>query len=208
MDKPIYWVQYSLTWTKETPCIMNGNSRAESRVDFSQEQLDWLRANVKNIPLVTNPKDFQYKFTGSKYKETSNLSTTELAKLIRSEINAKFPKKKWYNISVRSEYFAWWSAIEVEIKATPFDWLTPEYKQALQTQDWDLFRRREDTRAYWQQTRYTTELCLFKDTLKNIQNQYNFDDSDSMTDYFHVNYYGGVTVSYDYNKPLSSNKSI
>jgi hypothetical protein len=46
------------------------------------------------IKLVMDSKDFEYKFTGSKYKDHSNLSTTELAKLVRSEINAKFPKKK------------------------------------------------------------------------------------------------------------------
>lgn len=31
-DKPIYWVQYALTWATGTPCIANGNTWEESRV--------------------------------------------------------------------------------------------------------------------------------------------------------------------------------
>jgi hypothetical protein len=65
---------------------MNGNTWEESRVDPIPQNTP--------IKLVMDSKDFEYKFTGSKYKDHSNLSTTELAKLVRSEINTKFPKKK------------------------------------------------------------------------------------------------------------------
>lgn len=280
-NKPIYGQLYSLTWATGTPCIANGNTWEESKVEqppktnwqilaeavqqkelekqqmaeldvIVDEYIDKLDKQVSELPTTTDKqqadiitkhnlwplvvsdlngkeeiiqtkadiiantpikvvmeaKDYPYKRTGSKYKETSNLSTTDIAKLVRSEINAKYPKKKWYKVSVRSEYFAWGSAIEVSINATPFNGLTPEYQLALESQDWETFNKRERTRAYWQQTRYTAEMCLFMDTLKNIQNQYNFDDSDSQTDYFHVNYYGGVQVSYDYRKALTSNHAL
>jgi hypothetical protein len=36
----------------------------------------------------------------------------------------------------------------------------------------------------------------FMKEIKNIANQYNFDNSDSMSDYFHVNFY--VNIIFDY----------
>lgn len=183
MDKPIYWVQYALTWTKDTPCIMNGNTREESRVDSIPQNTP--------IKLVLDSKDFEYKFTGSKYKDTANLSTTQIAKLVRSELRAKFPQKKWYKFSVRTDYFAWWSSIDVDIIAVPFKVTTDEYVEAV---------KNNINRSYYNIKMFTPEAEELERVSKAILNQYNFDDSDSQTDYFHVNYYWHVQYAYELTK--------
>lgn len=184
-DKPIYWVQYALTGATWTPCIANGNTRAESRVDFSPEQIQWFKESQARV--VTNAKDFDYKFTWSKYRDTANLSTTQIAKLVRSELRAKFPQKKWYKFSVRTDYFAWGSSIDVDIVAVPFKILTDEHIEAV---------KNNENLSYRNIKRFTPEAEELERASKAILNQYNFDDSDSQTDYFHVNYYWHVQYAY------------
>lgn len=195
-NQPIYWVQYALTWGTWTPCIANGNTREESRVEptiVAEKQVNTKQAQER-----------QPRWKWEKYASHENLSTKELAKLIRDEIKAKYPKKQGYNISVTSEYFSWGSAIDVSIKATPFKWFTDEYRLALDTNDRSAFNQWEWDQRRGTQTRYTPEMIEFIKQLEHIQNQYNFNDSDSQTDYFHVNYYGNVAVCYTYHKLLAA----
>ena len=51
-------------------------------------------------------------------------------------------------------------------------------------------------RTYDSEPRYTPEASSALETIKGMLSSYNFDDSDSMTDYFHVNFYGDVKFSW------------
>jgi len=47
---------------------------------------------------------------------------------------------------------------------------------------------------------HTAEAKALRDQLRAMINAYNFDGSDSMTDYFHVNFYGGVDFDWQMEK--------
>ena len=126
------------------------------------------------------------KFTGTKYNKS--LGTTEIAALIRQEIKAAvktltLPKAKY---SVRSALFAGGSSIDIAIKTPSFPIMNPK-RIELEARD-----PRYQWQTYESEPRYTAEASS---TLKKIEvmlASYNFDDSDSMTDYFHVNFYSNV----------------
>jgi len=133
------------------------------------------------------------KFEGSKYNR--NLSTTEIAALIRSDIKlaqkrGTLPKIK---ISVTRDYFSGGSSIDVNIKSLPEgqQLYTAEYLDATQnlTQPppYDYFPRPK---------MYTDNVQNWLDQLQAIVDAYKMDNSDSMTDYFHVNFYDHVGIYY------------
>lgn len=111
-----------------------------------------------------------FKFEGSKYKETKGLDIAEIAKLVRAEIKEKHPGIK---TSVRIERYAGGRSLNVEIKGVPFKILsTPEGQ------------------------RYSLLANDLKKSIEGIVNQYNFDNSDSMTDYFHVRFYTHIEFDF------------
>lgn len=142
---------------------------------------------------------------GAKYEEVKHLSTTEIAKRIRADIKlarkveaklgtatcaevaltdslaalATMPKQ--IKVSVRSEYFSGGSAIRVNLYNLPHV-------------GWGYVQEKD----MWGQPRWVPneELRGILKALKEIHGQYNFDGSDSMVDYFHVNYYGDVDVDW------------
>ena len=109
---------------------------------------------------------------GSKYQQTQNLGTVEIAKLVRQDIKSFDPS---YKFSVKVRKFSGGSAIDLEVKAAPEQVLTD----------------REKRRA------------LLADLTK-ILNAYNYDDSDAMTDYFHVRFYGHVQIDYTLPRPVEA----
>jgi hypothetical protein len=131
-------------------------------------------------------KEIKVKFVGTKYNK--DLSTTQIAALIRLEIKAAvksgiLPKAKY---SVRSAHFAGGSSIDIRIKSPSFTIMNPK-RIELETRD-----SRYQWQTYESEPRYTAEASSTLNKIKEILTHYNFDDSDSMTDYFHVNFYGGV----------------
>lgn len=60
---------------------------------------------------------------GEKYETTKDLSTTEIAKLIRKEIKECFPNIK---VSVRTQYFSGGSSIDVYITNAGFKPINPQ----------------------------------------------------------------------------------
>jgi hypothetical protein len=137
-----------------------------------------------------------YGTQGDKYSD--KLTTTEIAKLIRSEIKSKFPNIK---TSVTSKYYSGGSSINVKIKFVPFAVYKPEYissyKKAVASNNWT------DVRMF-DRDPYTMEYNDLVRIIKNIGNQYNYDDSDAQIDYFHTNFYFFVGLDWNYEKTLKA----
>lgn len=126
------------------------------------------------------------KFVGSRYDK--NLSTKEIAALVRQEIKQEvkagtLPKAKY---SVRMDYFSGGSSIDVVIRELPFPILN---EKRIEREARDPNHRFQ---AYGSEPYYTEQAAALLEKIKVMLSAYNFDDSDSQTDYFHVKFYGDV----------------
>ncbi len=123
-------------------------------------------------------------FTGDNHKPYRNVKDT--AKLIRKDIKRHFPGVK---ASVRIDRYSGGQSVRIEIKSTPFamiskDRLAAEIKE-------------ENTNFV---SRYTDEACKLLDDLRSLGMSYNRDDSDSMVDYFDVDFYLHVDFNWENEK--------
>lgn len=112
-------------------------------------------------------------FVGNKYEASKGLTTTEIAKAIRHDLKnqqAAGNLNKVLKFSVKTAYFAGGSSIRVNIKG------------AGEVRSPDA----------WGRNVYTEEAKKALDVVEAVVNSYNFDGSDTMTDYFHVRFYGNV----------------
>lgn len=122
-----------------------------------------------------------YGWEGKKYQETKSLSTTDCAKLIRKEIKEKFPGIK---VSVRTQYFAGGSSIDVRIVDCGYNPINPEHNPL--ENDMDL-----------RKSIYIEKALQLKKDLEKIGNQYRYDDSDGMIDYFNTRFYFSVEFDWE-----------
>ena len=120
-----------------------------------------------------NEREFYtpYGWKGEKYGSTQNLPRKEVAKRIKKEIEAKFPK---LGVSVRSEFFSNGSAINIKVVSVPAG-----------------FRiMRKEVNAYGNASYpYMDAAKALLEALQRIANQYRYDDSDGQIDYFNTNFY-------------------
>lgn len=130
---------------------------------------------------VQAPKS-RHKFEGTKLDE--RLSTTDIAAAFR--VDVKHAQKqgtlpKGLKLSVKSKYYSGGSSINVAIKAAPgLVLLNPEW----------IRNQIEDPHTYHPNvSRYTPEAFALRESLTKMLNAYNFDNSDSQSDYFHVKFY-------------------
>ena len=102
---------------------------------------------------------------GNKYQQVKNLPLTDIVKLIRKDLK-KFNDCKF---SVRKANY---TQITIELMScnnqNRFVWFDNHNQKILRLEN------------------------NFMKEIKNISNQYNFDNSDSMSDYFHVNFYAYI----------------
>lgn len=129
------------------------------------------------IPGTTDISEYHFHTVGSNY---TGLSTKETASEVRKHLRKQFSEVKF---SVTSTY----SKINVEIKSSPYTNIEVEYNNEMTNH-----RRREEERKLNQ------ELYGILDYCKLLLNSYNYDDSDSMTDYFNTHFYTSVSIDYDY----------
>ena len=106
---------------------------------------------------------------GSKYKEVKNIPQKEINKLIKQDLK----KFKDCAFSVYSRHPG---AITIKLVSCN----NSNYFELHQGYDCKIVRMKND----------------FMKEIKDITNQYNFDNSDTMSDYFHVNFY--VNIIFDY----------
>jgi hypothetical protein len=110
---------------------------------------------------------------GNKYKEVKNLTVVEIAKLVRKDLK-QFNDCKF---SVTSDY----NTITIYLKDSPLNKLEV-YDQSLELGWGDKVIAIEKN---------------FRNKVKEILDQYNFNNSEIMTDYFHVNFYSHFYLDSD-----------
>lgn len=116
---------------------------------------------------------------GSKYQQVKNLDIKEIAKLIRNDLK-QFKDCKF---SVKIQRYAGGQSVWIELvncstisKFVKID-RGDEYKQISFNKD-------------------------FAKKIDEIVNQYNFDKSHAMSDYFHVNFYSHININYEFKKSI------
>lgn len=133
-------------------------------------------------------------FKGSRYEETRNLDVKDIAKMLRKDIKAavkagKFPKGM--KTSVRISRYSGGCSIDVTVKALPesFPLLNPE---------WVRFMRDNPNKPMpYGLAIFTDEAGALKESLESMMNTYNRDNSDTMTDYFDVRFYGHADFDWE-----------
>ena len=128
--------------------------------------------------MKTTPNYTGYGWAGSKFDD--NLTTTEIAKLLRTKIR-KTEAFKGFKISVTSEYFSMGSAINVRVTQIPDGFI-------IKNPDYDEMDNRSRRR--------TDNANALIEILESMGNSYRRDDSDGQIDYFDTNFY--LHVGYDY----------
>ena len=128
---------------------------------------------------------------GNKYNR--DLNVAEIAKLVRADLKAAVKAgtlPKGFKASVRISRYSMGQSLDVNVKAAPgvtvMNPLRLAHEQSgsreVMTRD-EMWRHSEAARA-------------LLDTVKSIVDAYNFDGSDSQSDYFHVNFYGNVDFAH------------
>jgi hypothetical protein len=127
---------------------------------------------------------------GEKYAATKNLSQVEVAKLIRSDIKAgvkagTLPKAKY---SVTCDSYSGGCSIYIRVSAVEG---IPVYNADR------LVFEHQDPHAYCDMALYSVEMVGALKALDDIHASYNFDGSDTQSDYFHVRFYGRASLTFD-----------
>ena len=154
----------------------------------------------------------EWGWEGSRYN--SSMSTTEISKAIKIYCKEKYPTWKF---SVTSKYFSGGSSIDISVMEAPeqiFDLAAcrKAYAEHLENEKMgyyggrglgmDIEKMLADDKMHWQlhsvrerDKEYFTEygFTVMEDVYKFMQS-YNFDDSDSMIDYFHCNFYESFNI--------------
>lgn len=140
-----------------------------------------------------------YGWEGSRYD--SNLSTTEISKIIKTYAKEKYPTWKF---SVTSKYFSGGSEILICVMEAPVDIFDREYFKGEHRRDtWNFEKMTEEGSYYMQLHRIGDRdrepwlndigYTVLRDVYQFMQS-YNYDDSDSMIDYFSCNFYSSIYI--------------
>lgn len=118
--------------------------------------------------------------------EKRSFDITDVARMFREDVKAakkagELPKA--LKLSVRIERFAGGTAINVVIKACGFNPMN-KVRVVLDNTDSNLFLSLSNP-----PTIHTEEAHALKDKLESMLKRYNYDNSDSQSDYFDVNFY-------------------
>jgi hypothetical protein len=114
-------------------------------------------------------------FTGTKYQETKQLPTKTVAAMLRKELKATFPE---VTFTVRSGSTGMHGTLDVRVVAVPFPVLA---NTAPSVFPW--------------YSRHTAEAQALLKRVEEMANAYNFDNSRTEEDYFHVRFYLSVEIS-------------
>ena len=130
------------------------------------------------------------KFVGKKFDRS--LTTKEIAARVRQEIKeavkaGDLPKVKF---SVRMSTYSGGSSIDIQIQALPFAILNAK-RLELEAQDPSY-----SYQTYNVEPRYSDEARAVLKRVEGLLQNYNYDDSDSMSDSFDVKFYGHVNFSW------------
>lgn len=148
-----------------------------------------------------------YKFEGSNYQQAKDLSVVEIGKLIKKEFKKLYP----FKLSVTSQVYSGGCSIHAYITEFSGQMFTEEYLQYRTDPDailnYELFQDYCD-RNFLSPVRFTPEVLKALDDLEEIGNSFNFDDSDSQTDYWsnHFYWFFGIGSRLEYEKITEESK--
>mgnify|MGYP005804714813 CR=1 FL=1 len=115
--------------------------------------------------------DCHARFIGSNYKR--DMSNKEIAATVKKHLAQRFPGTKW------SATTAGYNSVNVYLVSSPYE----NAKVCENMREW---------------AEKSPELSAIMNYAKKLLQSYNYDDSDSMTDYFDVNFYETVNIAYNY----------
>lgn len=132
-----------------------------------------------------------YATCGSKYEQTKNLSSTELAKLIRKELKSALPKCKF---SVTTDVGSLYCCYNIALMSSPVDvFIKPIEDDYLQVNHFSIERDDRITKA---------GKDILNTAIKLVK-QYHYNDSDPMIDYCNTNFYMHWSIG-KYDKPYQT----
>jgi hypothetical protein len=111
------------------------------------------------------------------------LDVKEIAKRMRQVIKAELPGVK---VSVQIDRFSGGCSIDATLKEAPFN-----TEPLVPMQEWHDAQDRDGLRRPWREN-FEPAMVQTMAKLKEIHGRWNRDNSDSMSDYFDVNYYGSI----------------
>ena len=120
----------------------------------------------------------------------ANLRTTDIAKIVREYLKEKYPT---YKFSITAPDY---NSLHIALMEAPQEVIVYENLDDYHKKDYDKNSLHFDVNYYHiSKDDRLTELCreILQDAFDFAQT-YNFDDSDSMVDYFHTNFYNGMSI--------------
>lgn len=123
---------------------------------------------------------------GSKYDRSLNI--VEIAKLVRGEIKAaiKSGAMPACKVSVRSDK----NSLRVEVTEVPAGFVICSPERVRHERDYPY-------EPSYSRGRFTPEAQAVREMLQSFMDAYNRDNSDIMTDYFDVNFYGHAEFNWE-----------
>jgi hypothetical protein len=173
-------------WEEINPEVLNQEVK-NAKEGKTQEQI-WFEQYQKDT------KEPSHNYTkegweGHKYRNTKNLALKEIAKMIKAEIQKEHPE---ITVSVTTKHFSGGRSLDVEITQAPFKLIK---KKCIYPEMANLTEDKIPKYAWGFD--YLPEAKKVLDDIKGICNQYNYDDSDGMIDYFDTSFYNDVTYSWE-----------
>jgi hypothetical protein len=134
-------------------------------------------------------------FEGSRLEMTKGLSRAEIAKLFRADVKDAIKRgdlPKGLKVSIRTHEYAGGGSINAKVTAVPEGF---KVLHAARLYAEACCPHVASDRPY-----HTAEAAAVEKKLDALLSAYNFDDSDSMTDYFHVRFYKSVGFDWELEK--------
>lgn len=166
----IWWSKQSASAFEVAEKITGGNIEAAETVHNNADTaLDlWDRTRWTPGP---GGDECHAHTVGSNYKR--GMSNKEIAATVKKELSRRFPGTKW------SATTGGYNSISLYLKSSPYH-----------------NEKHYENRREWAEK--SPEISAIIEYAEKLLDSYNYNDSDSMTDYFDVNFYDSVGVYYDY----------
>lgn len=111
---------------------------------------------------------------GAKYIETKDLDIKDVAKLIRADLKDKWPAGKF---SVQLQRYSMGQSLHIEASTQV------------------VMHGAEDSDGYWNEHKLNKEGVEWQRQIREVADAYNYDDSDSMSDYHDVRFYAHIRIT-------------
>jgi len=136
-----------------------------------------------------------YKYEGSKYRSTREMNFADVAKMVREELKKEFSSCVF---SVTMQRYSGGRSLHISLMSSPFVAFNDDAKY-MQCNQYSLL---EGYERHQEKTALSKDVFQIMENVVRITEAYNFDDSDSQSDYFHVNFYTHYNVG-KWDKPYT-----